>query len=135
MARPSATFAAPAADTDAETAADGVDADSVDAGQEQGARPDAAPEGPPAPPPPPLPAADDLGLAPGLPVMQDPPGSGASGSLLELLLADEEPPSADASAPADVAAVPCSDAEPPPPQVAGLCYPLHRQSRRMPMPC
>ena len=120
MARPTAAAAAPALQNGADTAAASVDADSLDGGLKQDAQADAALHGRP----PPLPAADDLGLAPGLPIMQDPPGSGASGSLLELLLSDEEPPlAADASATADVATVPCTDAEPPPPQVCWIVLP------------
>jgi hypothetical protein len=128
MARPTAAAAAPALQNGAETAAS-VDAGSLDGGQKQGAQAHAASDKRS----PPVPAADDLGLAPGLPVMQDPPGSGASGSLLELLLSDEEPPlAADAAALTDVATVPCADAESPPPQVC--CFVLPSTDSRTPAP-
>ena len=117
MARPvTAATETSALNSDDAAAAANANGNGLDAGQQQSARAGVG-SGVPLPPPPP-PAADDLGLAPGLPALvQDPPGSGASGSLLELLLSDEEPPSADAFPPTDADPAPQPDAEKRLPQV------------------
>ena len=67
-----------------------------------------------------LPAPGDVGLAPGLPDPVLSPRSGASGSLLDLLLSDEDPPAADPEAVAGTSATLATDAAPSPPKEQGV---------------
>ena len=67
-----------------------------------------------------LPAPEGVGLAPGLPDPMLSPKAGASGSLLDLLLSDEDPPAAEPEAAAGCAATLAPGVEPSPAKEQGV---------------
>ena len=67
-----------------------------------------------------LPAPEDVGLAPGLPDPVLSPRAGGSGSLLDLLLSDEDPPAVDPAAEMGISAETVADAQPSQPEQQGV---------------
>ncbi len=67
-----------------------------------------------------LPAPEDVEMAPGLPDPVLSPRAGGSGSLLDLLLSDEDPPAADPEAEVGISATAAADAQPSLPKEQGV---------------